>query len=216
VDERAHDAARTALPGDSPRRWRLPAAVTYALIAAWVAVALLGISSLAVPHMAAMPGAGTQARLTHALLALRQRAGAAFVVHVIYQRCSCTERLFAHLVSRGASADAEEIVVYVGEDAARGRAVTRAGFRYVALSAAQLARRFGLEAAPVLFVFDAPGRLRYAGGYFDHPSTVTARDEAIFARVLAGESPPALPVFGCAVSARLQDAVDPLGVVYRR
>jgi hypothetical protein len=212
---------------ETPPRWKLPPAVAYALIGAWVAVALLGISSLAVPHMAAMPAphwvpwgpatpAPREAKLSGAFLELRQRDTGRFIVHVIYQRCSCTERLFAHLVARGAFSDAEEIVVFVGEDAGKRQAATRAGFRYLAVSAEDLAQRFGLEAAPVLLAFDAPGRLRYAGGYFDHPSTVKSLDESIYARVAAGELPQPLPIFGCAVSSRLQDSVDPLGLVYRR
>jgi hypothetical protein len=204
-----HEAAPRA-------RWKLPPAVTYALIAAWIAVALLGISSLAVPHMAAMPQAEGQARTIRALLELRRADSRRFVVHVIYRGCSCTERLFAHLVSRGAFADAEELVLFVGDDDAKRKAATGAGYRYVAVSAPELAERFGLEAAPVLFTFDASARLRYAGGYFDHPSTQTSLDESIYARVAAGEAPKALPIFGCAVSPRLQDSVDPLGIVYRR
>jgi hypothetical protein len=210
-------AAKDAAAGrDAARRWNLPPGGAYALIGGWAAAALLGISSLAVPHMAAMPGAPHEARMTRALLELRQRDATRFVVHVIYERCSCTERLFAHLVSRGAFADAEEVLVFVGEDTSKRDAATRAGFRYVAISPSDLSARFGLEAAPVLLAFDAPGRLRYAGGYFDHPSTVTSLDEKIYARIVAGESPRALPVFGCAVSPRLQDSVDPLGIVYRR
>lgn len=193
-----------------------PPWVTYTLIGAWAVVALLGISSLAVPHMAAMPPASREARMTQALLELRQRHAPRFIVHVIYERCSCTERLFAHLMARGAFADAEEVVLFVGADAAKAVAAASAGYRYVATSPADLAARFGLDAAPVLFAFDGSDRLRYAGGYFDHPSTIKALDESIYRQVAAGATPPALPLFGCAVSPQLQDAVDPLGLVYRR
>ena len=71
-----------------------------------------------------------------------------------------------------------------------------------------------LEAAPVLAAFDATGRLRYVGGYYAHPSTVSPLDEKIYAQLATAASPEPLPVFGCAVSARLQKSVDPLGIVY--
>jgi hypothetical protein len=148
-------------------------------------------------------------------LSLRQEGDTRFVVHVIYERCSCTERLFAHLVARRAFADAEELVLFVGEDAARRDAVIGAGYRYASIAPDDLFAAFGLEAAPVLFAFDARGRLRYAGGYFDHPSTSKSLDESLYARVAAGEAPKPLPLYGCAVSRRLQDSVDPLGIVYR-
>jgi hypothetical protein len=201
---------------DVPSRWTLPAPITYVLIAAWAGLALLGISSLALPHMAALPQAQPETRIERALLSLRRGNNTRFVVHVIYARCSCTERLFAHLVSRRAFTDAEEIVLFVGEDAVKRDAALGAGYHYASIAPDDLFTGFGLEAAPVLFAFDARGRLRYAGGYFDHPSTSKSLDESLYARVVAGEAPRALPLYGCAVSRRLQDSVDPLGIVYRR
>ena len=204
-----------AAPAQEPPRRRLHPAVTYALLGVWIGLALLGISSLAVPHMASMPAADKEERLTRALLEMRRRPWQRYVVHVIYERCSCTERLFRHLLARGAFPDAEEVVLFVGSDDARRPAVVEAGFAYRGISPAELGARFGLEAAPLLFNFDTAGTLRYAGGYFDHPSTIKSLDVSIYARVTAGETPAALPVFGCAVSPRLQEAVDPLGIVYR-
>jgi hypothetical protein len=185
-------------------------------VALWAAAALVAISSIALPHMAPMPGASRAARTTQALLALRREAQRALVVHVIAAHCSCTERLFAHLVERGASADAEEVVLFVGEDAAKQAAATRAGYRYATVAAADLTARFLLESAPVMFAFDARGTLRYAGGYFNHPAAITPLDERIVARVRRGELPASLPVYGCAVSSRLRESVDPLGIVYAR
>jgi hypothetical protein len=199
----------------SPARWRKLRPTPVLLLTAWAGVALVALSSLAVPHMAPMPQAQREARLAGALLELRTERRARFLVHVIAADCSCTQRLFEHLLARGPFAGAEEVIVFVGEDAVKRDAATRAGFRYTTLDAAELARRFGLESAPVLFAFDGES-LRYAGGYFNHPSTLVALDADIAHRVTAGESPPPLPVYGCAVSDRLRKAVDPLGIVYPR
>jgi hypothetical protein len=184
------------------------------LLAAWAVVTLVAISSLAVSHTAAMPEPARGGRLAGAALALRQDASRPFLVHVISARCSCTERLFAHLMERGAFPGTGEVVLFVGEDAAKQAAAARAGFRFLALSAEDLARRFELEAAPVLLAFDASGRMRYAGGYFSHPSTIFPQDASIHAELAQGATPRPLPVYGCAVSANLQKKVDPLGIVY--
>ena len=186
------------------------------LVAAWAAAVLVALSSLALPHMAPMTGASREARTIRALLALPHDARHDLVVHVIAAHCSCTERLFEHLVKRGAFADADEVLLFVGEDAAKQAAATRAGFRYVNVDAEALATRFLLESATVMFAFDANGALRYAGGYFNHPSARSALDERIREQVRHGAAPEPLPVYGCAVSSRLRESVDPLGIVYKR
>jgi len=203
-------------PASNRSAGRRRKAIGAALIAIWAAGMLLAISTIALPHMAPMPGASRAARTTQALLALRRDPRREFIVHVIAAHCSCTDRLFAHLVQRGPFADADEVIVFAGEDAAKQAAAMRAGFRYVNVDAEALARRFLLESAPVMFAFDAHGALRYAGGYFNHPSARSALDEGIREQVRRGASPEPLPVYGCAVSARLRESVDPLGIVYKR
>lgn len=184
------------------------------LIAAWLGLALLGIASLGVSHTAPMPEPTREERLARALLALREQTGRPFLVHVIYARCSCTQRLFAHLVQRKALPGTEEAILFVGEDPGKRERARAAGFRFLDIAAPDLGKRFGLEVAPVLFAFDAGGRMEYAGGYFDRPAAVTALDERVVADLRRGSEPKALPVYGCAVSAALQKTVDPLGIVY--
>jgi len=199
-------------PASNRSAGRRRKAIGAALIAIWAAGMLLAISTIALPHMAPMPGASRAARTTQALLALRRDPRREFIVHVIAAHCSCTDRLFAHLVQRGPFADADEVVVFAGEDAAKQAAATRAGFRYATVTADDLAARYLLESAPVMFAFDAHGSLRYAGGYFNNPSDVTPLDEDLHAQVGRGATPTPLPVYGCAVSTRLRDSIDPLGI----
>src|ERR1700735_3874234 len=101
------------------------------LIAGWIAVALIGLASLSLSHMASMPKPDDEARLTRAMLTLRQDATRRFFVHVIYANCSCTQRLFAHLVERGRFAGVEELILFVGEDTQRRGSAERAGFRFM-------------------------------------------------------------------------------------
>jgi hypothetical protein len=185
------------------------------LLAGWVIITMVGLASLSLGHMAAMPEPDDQARLTREMLALRRDPARSFFVHVIYAGCSCTERLFAHLTERARFPGADEIVLFIGEDPAKRRAAELAGLRFITASPAELAARYGIEAAPVLIAFDAGGRLRYLGGYYNHPSTLFPLDEKIHAELAQGAIPKPLPVFGCAVSQRLQKSVDPMGIVYR-
>jgi hypothetical protein len=187
-----------------------------ALLAGWALVVLVGLASMSLGHMAAMPEPGDEGRLVRELRALRSDPDRAFIVHVIYAGCSCTARLFAHLTQRPRFADADELVLFVGDDPEKRRAAESAGLRFATASPAALAERFGIEAAPLLIAFDTAGRLRYAGGYYNHPSTIFPLDEKIHAQLAQGGAPAPLPLFGCAVSARLQASVDPLGIVYSK
>lgn len=182
------------------------------LIAAWAAAALYAISTLALPHMAPMAQASRADRTIAALRALRETPGRGLVVHVIAAHCSCTERLFRHLVERKRFDGVDEIVLFAGDDARKQADASRAGLRYATVTDDMLVQRFALEAAPVMFELDADGRLRYAGGYFDHPSALRPLDESLHARIGRGEPVAPLPVYGCAVGAALREKVDPLGI----
>jgi hypothetical protein len=203
--------ARAEEPAAPKRAW-----LGKALLAGWLIVALAGLSFLSLGHIAPMPAPGDEAGIGRALLGQRRDAARSFFVHVIYAGCSCTQRLFTHLVQRARLEGADEMVLFVGEDADKRLAAERAGLRFVSMPAAEFTARYGIEAAPLLVAFDAKGRLRYLGGYYNHPSTLRPLDESIGAQVANGAAPEPLPVFGCAVSPRLQDSLDPFGLVYPR
>lgn len=186
----------------------------YGLLAVWAVVGVLGAGSLAVSHTAPMPGADDETRLVQAVSAHRTGAGRPLLVHVIAAGCSCTKRLFDHLVARGPFAGADELVVFVGNDPSAQKAAEARGFRFVTVTAEELGERYALESAPVLVVLDRDGAMRYVGGYFDNPAAVDPKDVGLYTKLAKGEPAEPLPVFGCAVSEELQRAVDPLGVVY--
>jgi hypothetical protein len=186
------------------------------LLAAWALIAVIGLAYLSREHLASLPEPGNEALLGRALLRLRRGSNASFLVHVVYGECSCSRSLFAHLLARGRFSGAEELILYVGTGSNKQQAAERSGFEFSAISDSELVSRYGLEAAPVLVVFDANGKLRYAGGYYDHPATITPLDERIHAHLATGASVQALPVFGCAVSPRLRKSLDPLRALSSR
>jgi hypothetical protein len=200
----------------SPQRRVRNELIGNSILAAWIVVMLVGLAALSVKHMASLPEPEDEALLSRAMLELRQSSRKTFLVHVIYAECSCARALYTHLVARRPFPGAEEAILFVGTDPNKAEAAKRVGFSFTTVSAPDLASRFGLEAAPVLIVFDAAGRLRYAGGYYAHPATITPLDERIYAQLTAGASVEPLSVFGCAVSSRLQKSLNPLGAAYSR
>ncbi len=179
------------------------------LLASWALLAVGGIALLSTKHLAPLPEPGNEALLSRAILKLRHNASKPFLVHVIYSECSCSKSLLTHLLARGPFAGSEELILFVGTDAKTQQAANRSGFEFSSVTDSELVARFGLEAAPVLLVFDALSKLRYAGGYYDHPAAITPLDERIHRQLAAGANVQPLPVFGCAVSARLQKSLDP-------
>ena len=179
------------------------------VLAGWAMLAVAGIAFLGTKHLASLPEPGNEVLLSRSVLKLRHRAGKPFLVHVIYSECSCSKSLLAHLLARRTFPDSEELILFVGRDAKTEQAAQRSGFEFSSVSDSELVSRFGLEAAPVLLVFDAGSKLRYAGGYYDHPATITPLDEKIHEQLAVGANVQPLPVFGCAISGRLQKSLDP-------
>lgn len=144
--------------------------------------------------------------------------------HVLYQSCGCSQQVLAHLLERRARPDVMETIVYVrdpavadaAELAAVGAQAQRAGFGFETSTPKELERRYAVESAPFLLVGDGSGRVLYAGGYTRRSGSKQIEDTDIIDGLEAGHRMSVLPVFGCAVSSRVQQAIDPLGLKYRR
>lgn len=180
----------------------------------WVAVLLPVLAVLMVGHIVSLPAPNDDQRLENAVKALHHDHHSPLLIHVIYQHCSCTNSLFAHLIDRGRFASVREQVLFVGDDPTKRMAAQKAGYEVMTISRHALVRTFGIEAAPVLLIVDATGSIVYLGGYYRHPATVVPQDEMIYAQIQRGQHIDPLPLYGCAVSDRLQQAFDPLGLKY--
>ena len=185
-----------------------------AALALWFVVTLVALASLMLNHVVAMPKPDDPARLRKSISALRESHDRPFLLHVIYRDCSCTNNLFSHLIARKPFDQAEEKILFVGADAKKQLAAQQAGFGFKVVAASYLREEFGIEAAPLLLVSDPDGQMRYIGGYYNHPAAIHSMDEQIYFALQAGKPVESLPLFGCAVSDRLQAAVDPFGLVY--
>lgn len=186
---------------------------------AWAAVVLVPGAYLMADHLLTLPAPNDgDPRVEAALEEARapEDRGRWLAVHLMYQDCGCSQRLLAHLLSRGALPDVRERIVLIGHDDALAARAKRAGFSFEELTPEGLAARYHAEAAPMMLVAAPDGKLRYVGGYSDRKRGPDTMDVDILHRLAEGRRVAALPLFGCAVSEKLQGEIDPLGIKYTR
>lgn len=82
------------------------------------------------------------------------------------------------------------------------------------LDESELEKTYYIDSAPVLIVFNQDNELRYLGGYFKRSAAITPYDTEIFWKVVKNQKVNPLPLYGCAVSKKLQEIFDPLGIKY--
>lgn len=98
----------------------------------------------------------------------------------------------------------------IGGDSELATRVAERGYTVDIVSPAELEKKYGVVAAPLLMFIDPQGQLRYSGGYTDRKQGIAIRYNPIVTELLHGKTVEALPVYGCAVSKGLQAIVDPL------
>jgi thioredoxin-related protein len=134
------------------------------------------------------------------------------LLHLLYARCRCSERILAHLTARKALPDAAERIVMVGADQALAQRARAAGYGVEQLSAEQLQQRYAFSAVPALAIVEPDGRIDYLGGYTERKQGPNVEDVLFYRRARAGARLAALPLFGCAVSQALRRQLDPLSL----
>jgi hypothetical protein len=200
-------------------------ALGVAMLSVWAVVVLVVGAALMAPHVVALPvPAADGSRLALAMHSLPgANAGRWSALHVLYEGCGCSARVLTHLMARHARADLNEQVLFVRdapqadpgleETAVRARG---AGFGFASVTPGELEQRYQIEAVPLLVVADAAGHIRYSGGYTEKSGVVEVDDVPLIDGVRSGRSVEARPVFGCAVSSRMQEAIDPWRIKYSR
>lgn len=179
------------------------------VLAAWfVGMVVVGAGLLA-KHLVALPTASA-ADVAPAMNALRtdSERGQWLAVHVLSADCRCSRRVAEHLAQSERPSDWKEVVLWVG-DGPIDVHLDPAHFDVRHLSVADLVTT-GVEAAPSLILVDPNGKVRYSGGYTDRKQGAFVADLKILRAVHEGESVAPLPLFGCAVSERLQSQLASL------
>ncbi len=171
-------------------------------IAAWFVVMLVIGAGLLTKHVVAMPRPQA-ALLAPALQNLRapNQRESWLAVHVLSSDCRCSQRVAEHLATSERPKGWSEIVLWVGDDAPPAGLADRFDLRRA--TAAALAS-YGVEAAPSMILADPEGNIRYSGGYTDRKQGPMIEDQRILRAVHDSQHVSNLPLFGCAVSARLK------------
>lgn len=193
------------------------------VLSLWFLACVTCVSALTVDHWLPLPRPATGSQLASNRLTTASNSGDSSspaqpdtmqAFHFLYGSCPCSKRIFRHLLKRVPSSDATEIVVLIDSDSASAHEVSRAGYQVDSLSLQELKTKYEVESAPMLVVTDSQGTILYSGGYTSRKQGLNILDTEILSQLVAGTQPEELPVFGCAISRRLQEIVDPLGFKY--
>jgi hypothetical protein len=186
---------------------------------AWAPLAIVIGASLMLGHWYTLPRpSAEEASLASAVGALRrpnERDGW-LATHVLYSECRCSQRILTHLFQRRSLAGVVEKILLVGSANDYVRQGKAAGFDVIVVGETELADRFHIQAVPLLVVQNPANGVRYLGGYTDKKQGPDIGDVSIIRDLVAGQSRPELPLFGCAVSEKLQALSDPFGLKYSR
>lgn len=180
----------------------------YAALGAWFVALGITAASLLARHLLPLPPPEDTATL--ASLRTGEGTGRWMAVHVLYTECPCSRRIAEHLMASARPLDVEEHVVLVGARAGLANGLRTRGFDVVEVEPEELARRFGIEAVPLLVVLGPDDTTKYSGGYTERKQGPDPRDLEIIARARTGDGEPGLPIFGCAVGRALREALNPL------
>ena len=128
------------------------------------------------------------------------------------QSFSCSQRIFDHLLASTRPSGVTEKVLLVGQREEFAAAARARGIAVLDVTPRELADDYRIESAPLLLVVAPDGAVRYAGGYTERKQGPEIEDVELIERLLRDETTTPLPLFGCAVSERLQAILDPLGL----
>lgn len=133
--------------------------------------------------------------------------------HVLASGCGCSASVAKHLLGRGPQPNST--VLWIGEKTNLAEQLTSAGFDVEILSEAAAAQKYAVQGAPAFLITREDGSVAYSGGYSPRriTATNTPLDEEIFSNVHK-QKVARYPIFGCAVGARLKDAIDPAKLKY--
>jgi hypothetical protein len=178
----------------------------------WALVVAGVCASSMVGHVMPLPRS-EQASVASGVSTLKAVVGPSDIVvfHFVDSKCRCSRRVVDGLVSRRPMSGVVEHVVLVDDDGLGARLRT-AGFVVTPIPAKDLESRFGVRGAPLLLVVGRRDEVLYEGGYTDRKQAFALEDKRIVAEVLEGRRPSALPMFGCAVSTKLNRERNPMRI----
>jgi len=186
----------------------------YWFLGAWVVISTVTITLLMATHIAPFRAQADPRQVTF-LRQLDPTVAGWQAMHVLAHPCECSADVGIHLINRGRDKRlTSETVIFIGKDESQRQKFEAAGFRYLEMTGEEVVRTTGVEAAPSMTLLSDASEVAYVGGYYQHRSRTEALDGPIIAKAIAGVRTDSLPTFGCAISKRMKEATDPLGMKY--
>ncbi|MBO9666704.1 MAG: hypothetical protein J7501_07800 [Bdellovibrio sp.] len=152
-----------------------------------------------------------------ALPSLGQKQQATWgLTHVVSAECKCSAKVIDYLIARGPSADAKEEIVVLGPMPAQAQALKDKGYSLRALKPEEMTDDISHLGVPFLLISTPQGDNVYAGGYSEKSvqDGSPIRDLEILHSLQGKGTAKSFPIFGCAVSRRLQKVIDPFSIKY--
>jgi hypothetical protein len=197
---------------------RAKRALVYGVFVLWIPVLLVVVASLMVGHWVILPRPPTRDPQVRAAVAKLRGADDQgwMAVHVLYGECPCSRRVLKHVLSSERPEGVSEKLVLVGRDNDWAKKARAKGLDVDVVEMEELLSKYHLMAAPMFLAVNPRGEVVYMGGYTARKQGPDIADLEIMQHLMHGESENERPIFGCAVGASLQDALDPLHVKYSR
>lgn len=188
-------------------------ALTSSAIVFWGVGMTAVVASLMVGHWVPLPHPqiGTQFPSPHGTPDADQARGLT-AYHFLYSECPCSQRVFDHVMNRNAMDGVNERIVLIGDPNQQALDVSGRGFDVECLSPQEVKKKYGVESAPLLIVTNSMNAIVYSGGYTARKQGLHIEDVAIIEAAAASEAHEQFPLYGCAVSKRLKEIVDPIGL----
>lgn len=138
------------------------------------------------------------------------------LTHVLGQGCKCSKIVYEYLLQRGPRSDVFESVVVLGDMPEESTRLSQKGFHVEKKEARSLASEKAVG-VPFLLITSGKGEALYAGGYASSmiKENTPLLDLQILDSLRGGKSAQELPIFGCAISQRIQSLIDPLHFKYK-
>jgi hypothetical protein len=151
-----------------------------------------------------------------ALPSLAQSQGGQWTLtHVVSESCKCSAKVVEYLLTRGPEKDANEEILVIGHPPQITELHQR-GFKTRALDPDDLKEDISKLGVPFLLITTPKGDTVYAGGYSEKSvqDGSPIRDLEILRSLQGSGNVANFPIFGCAVSRKLQKIVDPFSMKY--
>lgn len=145
-----------------------------------------------------------------------KNSGTWTMTHVLGEGCKCSHQVYLYLLERGPQKDLSENVVVLGSMKEEEQQLSARGFKILHRDAREIASEKAVG-VPFLLITSPKGEAVYAGGYSSHTikEKTPLHDLKILASLQGGKPSAEFPIFGCAVSHRIQTLMDPFSFKYK-